>query len=486
MTLRPPSVVSLITCSLLGIFLLQVYFGFQVYQKHTTALEREAHRALTEAILTADEDRVTRINELFAQDIRNPELVQLKFDLAEEVPRIFVLEPKTGDIHLSIQLGDLADSILAVAQMEEEIIRRNRIFLEEATVMYWTDNVGERLGQYLDSIQISKDYLQREIALELDTLNISSDFELLLSNDDDALASAATSTSMISPRKVAAKFDGYTSAAIVLTDLTGEVLKRTGFVFLMMLIVLLLIAGSFLVLLRLIRRQKKLAQLKDDFIDNVTHELLTPITTLKLALESLRNNDSTSKSSKYLKMSEQQTQRIAEVVDHILQVSFVDEQHPGLQMEEVNLNNLLQEVLEYHQTTVSKPLNTTVSLGEDRIITSDEKHLQNVFHNLIGNAIKYAPESGVSLNINISETSNQLQVAITDNGPGIPDAEKEQIFDKFHRVTNQATHEVRGLGIGLYYARGVLRQLGGDLQLTESTSKGSTFTVIFPQQTPTS
>jgi signal transduction histidine kinase len=484
MTLRPPSVVSLIAFSLLGIFLLQAYFGYQVYQQHSATLEREAFQAISKALKTADNQRITIINELFAQDIRNPALAQLKFDYKDGEPRMFVIEPETGDIHVSIRYGGEVDSMLAAQQIAEEIIRHNRTFLEEQSVMYWTDKIGKRISRYADSIQISKEFLVKEIALELDTLNISSGFDLLLSND--SIVPSSSSAFEGGPRKVPAKIDDHTSAAIALTNPNIEILKRTGFVFLMTVTVLLLIVGSFLVLLRLIRRQKKLSQLKDDFIDNVTHELLTPITTLKLALESLRNNDSTSKSSKYLTMSEQQTQRIAEVVDHILQVSFVDEHHPGLQMEEVNLTNILQEVLEYHQATVSKPLETAVSLGEDRIILSDEKHLQNVFHNLIGNAIKYGPESGVSISINIKATSNELQVAITDDGPGIPAAEKEQIFDKFHRVTNQATHEVSGLGIGLYYARGVLRQLGGDLLLTNSTSKGSTFTVILPQQIPTS
>lgn len=480
MTLRPPSVISLIAFSLLGICLLQVYFGYQVYQQHTAALERETYRALTEAVSTANKQRITRINELFARDIRNPELVKLRFNIDEGEPRIFVIEPKTGDIHLSIRFRGTTDSTVAVRQMEEDLIDYNRAFLEEGSVMYWTDNIGERIARNADSIQISQEFLVQEIERELDTLNISSGFELLLSND-----SIVPSSTLLFPaaRKVPAKIDDHTSVAIALSSPSREVLKQTGFVFLMTVMVLLLIVGSFLVLLRLIRRQKQLSRLKDDFIDNVTHELLTPITTLKLALASLHNDDSLPKPNKYLQISEQQAQRIAEVVDHVLQVSFVDGQHPGLHLEEVNLTNVLREVLEYHRTTALKPLQIKCSFGPDHLIISDQKHLQNVFHNLIGNAVKYAPDSGASLSINISEFPDQLHIAITDNGPGIPAAEREQIFEKFHRVTNHTTHEVPGLGIGLYYARGILRQLRGDIQLTKSSPAGATFTVILPQQT---
>lgn len=482
MTLRPPSVISLIAFSLLGICLLQVYFGYQVYQQHTAALERETFRALTEAVSAANKQRVTRINELFARDIRNPELVKLRFRFDEEEPRIFVIEPKTGDIHVSIRFRGATDSTVAVRQMEEDLIDYNRNLLEEESVMYWTDNIGERIARNADSIQISQEFLVQEIERELDTLNINSGFELLLSND--SIVSSPDFVFAAGPRKVPAKIDDHTSVAIALSSPKREVLKRTGFVFLMTVMVLLLIVGSFLVLLRLIRRQKQLSRLKDDFIDNVTHELLTPITTLKLALASLHNDDSLPKPNKYLQISEQQAQRIAEVVDHVLQVSFVDGQHPGLYLEEVNLTNVLREVLEYHQATALKPLQIKCSFGPDHLIISDQKHLQNVFHNLIGNAVKYAPDSGASLGLKVSEVAGQLHIAITDNGPGIPAAEREQIFEKFHRVTNHTTHEVPGLGIGLYYARGILRQLRGDIQLTKSTPAGATFTVILPQQTP--
>ncbi len=380
MTSKFRSVVLLIACSLLGIFLLQGYFGYQVYQEHLATLEREANTALTAAVKTADEQRIEQINALFAQDIRNPELAKLTFELEDEEPRIFVIDPKTGNIHVSIRIRKEVDSALAVQELQEELISYNRTFLEEGSIMYWTDFIGERMVRNMDSLQISRDILVQEIEQELAHLNISSSFELLLTND--SIRPTTGLTSPIGRRKVAAKIDGYTAAAIVLNQPTREVLKRTGFVYLMTITVLLLIVGSFLILLRLLRRQKQLSQLKDDFIDNVTHELLTPITTLKLALASLHHDPSLQKPNKYLEISEQQAQRIAEVTDHILQVSFVDEKHPGLQLEEVNLPTLLQEVLEYHQVTAPKPLEVRANLGKELMIISDRKHLQNVFHNL--------------------------------------------------------------------------------------------------------
>lgn len=475
---------TLTICSLLGVLLLQVYFGFQVYQQHSTALEREVDRALDEAIVTADGNRINQINELFAWDIRNPELVKLSLKQEEGEPKILLSDPETGNVHVSIRFREEVDSTRITQQLQEEMIKYNRNFLEEGSVMYWTDKVGERLARYSDSVQISKAFLLEEIRNELDTLNIGSDFRIILNHDSTSIGS--TDGISIGPRAAPVKIEGYDSAIIKLNTPGWEVLRRSGFVYLMTAIILLLITGSFLVLLRFVRRQKRLSQLKDDFIDNVTHELITPITTLKLALDTLSKDKTISQSNSYLAMSQQQTQRIAEVVDHILQVSFVDEQQAGLHFEEVDLNTMIEEILDYYQFTAQKPLTINASLNKNYVIQTDAKHLLNVLHNLIGNAVKYSSENGATLDISVSEKGNTLQVSIGDDGPGIPPAEQEYIFDKFHRVSNGQTHEVRGMGIGLYYVKGIMEQLGGELQLTSSTPSGSTFSITLPYQNPKS
>jgi signal transduction histidine kinase len=476
MTKKTRSLRLLITTSLLGIFLLQVYFGYQVYQKHRFAIERELIAALEEAISNANAQRVSQINELFAQDLRDPELVKLEVRVEEEKPKVFVIDPQTGDIHVSVYFQELLDSTTAVQQMEEQIIKRNRTFLEEGSIMYWTDVLGQRLIDYNDSIQISRASLREEVGKELDTLGIRSDFHLVL--EHDSLAAIPDTSAFFQNQQLPALVDGHNLASVQLKRPGGEVLRRAGLVLLLTLTILLLMAAGVWLLFQMTQREARLSKLKDDFIDNVTHELLTPIATLKLALASLQDDDKLSQPNKYLDMSQQQAQRIADVVDHVLQVSFLDEERAGIRLEKVSPKSALLDVIKYYENSP----NTTIQVmtGPEILIETDAHHLQNVFHNLIGNAIKYGPEKP-RLDIQIQELPSTVKIAFTDNGPGIPAEEQKSIFEKFHRISEGDTHNVKGLGIGLYYARGILRQLGGDLVLSRSDASGSTFTVTLPK-----
>lgn len=243
MTKRLRSIVTLTVCSLLGVLLLQVYFGYQVFQQHSVTLKQEVDRALTEAIKTSEEDRVNRINDLFAQDIRNPELVKLSLLIEDEEPKILLSDPETGNVHVSIRFREEVDSAKITQQLQEEIIKYNRNFLEESSVMYWTDKVGERLAKYSDSIQISQAYLEQELRYELDTLNINSDFQVILS---DSIDSSTTRENMPpGAYEAIAKIDGFSSVSINLNTPGWEVLRRSVFIYLMTAIILLLIMGSF-------------------------------------------------------------------------------------------------------------------------------------------------------------------------------------------------------------------------------------------------
>ncbi|MTB52106.1 HAMP domain-containing sensor histidine kinase [Lewinella sp. W8] len=475
MTKRTQSLSFLITGSLLGIFLLQVYFGYQVYQKHRLTIQRELTAALDEAIDRADARRISTINDLFARDLRDPELVRLEIRVEEDQPKVFIISPQTGDIHVSIFFPDLVDSVAAVQQMEEQILERNRALLVEGSIMYWTDELGKRLITYSDSIQISRETLRTAVARELDSLDIRSAFSLVL--EHDSLAAVPDESLFFQHQRLPAKVEGNNLVSILLAQPALEVFRRAGLVFLMTLIILLLMVAGFWWLLKLARREARLSRLKDDFIDNVTHELLTPIATLKLALATLREDNNLPKPNKYLAMSEQQAQRIAEVVDHVLKVTFVDQQQAGITLERVNPNAILTEVISYYENHAGATI--TVLPAKDIEVDTDPHHLQNVFHNLVSNALKYGPEHP-ELTVRVKTLPQSVTISFTDNGPGIPPSERDSIFEKFHRISEGGTHDVKGLGIGLYYARGILRQLGGNLELTRSTAAGSTFTVTLP------
>ncbi|OJJ23941.1 hypothetical protein BKI52_06210 [marine bacterium AO1-C] len=479
MTHRMKLVIGLIALSLLSVFLLQAYYGWQVYQQHTLALHKEVNHALKASIKTADARRIDKLNEFFEQEIRDPEKAKIELRMTDEGAKIFFVDPKTGYNRISLRHKHWKDSTAASKNIEQRMIDYNRSLLEKGSIFYWTDEIGKELKKRHLKSHLSMDLLTQEMRRQLTAKGIEREFSFHLINDSTKSTVAPTRNTLISDT-LPARLVKHTKIAAAIINPHYELLQRLGSVLLFTVLVLLLIITSFMVLMRLLNQQKKLSKLKDDFIDNVTHELITPIATLKLALETLSKDTSIPQPNKYLQLSEQQTQRIAEVVDHIIQTSFVDESQAGLNLEDVWVEDLLEEVVSYHQITAQKSLEVVFHPTTHHRVWSDRQHLANVFHNVISNAIKYGPAQEAMVKIILESKKEKLAIQISDNGPGISASERTRIFEKFHRINTTDTHEVKGLGIGLYYTRGILQQLKGDIQLIRSSLRGSTFEITLP------
>lgn len=485
MTNRRKLVMGLIISSLLGVFILQVYYGWRVYRQHALDLQKEVNTSLKEAVQVAKLHRIDRVNEYFKQHIRDSSLSKIELRNTEEGPRVFFVNQTNGRAMVSLVFNEQLDlnkidSSNLAKLMEKRVLEHNKSLLKDGSIFYWTEEIGEKLKVYNDTIRIAMPYLTQQMHSQLESYGIAPDFEFVLLKDSTNTMVLPTPKYSLVSDTLSAKLPQHSKVAVALHNPHYEVLQRSGLVMLLTVLVLLLIITSFWVLIRVLAQQRKLSKLKDDFIDNVTHELLTPVTTLQLALDSLSNNGSIPQPNKYLELSKQQAQRIAEVVDHVLQISFVDEVQPGLMLESIWIEDFLTEVLAYHQITVHKPVQLIFQPTTRHEVWSDRQHLANVFHNVIGNAIKYGPACEAIVIIVIEARKHHLSIQITDNGSGIAPAEKERIFEKFHRVNTTNTHEVKGLGIGLYYTRGILRQLKGDIQLTQSSAQGSTFEITLP------
>ncbi|MEM6343215.1 MAG: HAMP domain-containing sensor histidine kinase [Bacteroidota bacterium] len=477
MTNQVKGVIALIICSLMGMFYLQSYYAWQVYQQHSLALQGEIDEVLLAAVSKAQEEKNLRIKERVDESLRNPELVSYAFLRTAEGPKIATIDPITGETYSSLTYPGEAEPEPSLKEMQEYLIKRNDAFMAKGTYMYWSPLIAERLEDYMKNTRLSAAFLNQQFEKELKSRNIEGGFRVLFTSEefeDEDFAQGEL-------RSLAwnVHTEEYDHLALVISNPAFEILKRMGLILGSTVLVLMLIVLSFGALGIILHRQKKLSALKDDFIDNVTHELLTPLATLKLALETL-NRDPDFSQSPYLEISNQQTHRMAEVVDHILQVSFVEEGKAGLRMESVELVGLIQEVANYHRTMAQKPIALSLELPSEILVWSDHHHLNNVLHNISGNAVKYGPAKGAEIGINLKTEGDILLLQIWDNGRGIPAEEQEAIFDKFHRVQRGGIHDVKGLGIGLYYSRSILRQLGGDIRLAQSSAAGSCFEITLP------
>ena len=248
-------------------------------------------------------------------------------------------------------------------------------------------------------------------------------------------------------------------------------------------ILLTITATAFWMTFRSLNAQIKLSHLKDDFISNMSHELKTPIATVKVALEALNNFniiDDPKLSREYLGMATSEMDRLELLATRVLNTSLLETGKIYLQQETCDLKKMVEEVLQTMQLRFGQ-YGAKVSFessGSGFLIAVDRLHMQGVLVNLLDNSLKYG-EGKINIHISLSETNGKVQLALTDNGPGIPEEYREKVFEKFFRVPSGNRHNTKGHGLGLSYAAQVMRQHNGSINVNNIAEGGCVFTLTF-------
>lgn len=234
----------------------------------------------------------------------------------------------------------------------------------------------------------------------------------------------------------------------------------------------------------IIIRQKRLSEVKNDFINNMTHELKTPISTISLSSElllRLDDNAEPDRMRKYASIIYKENKRLEQQVERVLNIAKLDKDKVSLNKELVDLDELFNEVkenFEFNQGSGKGQLNIQKEkLGMQ--ILADPVHLTNVLFNLIDNAVKYCKVTP-QINITLSSDKIGLRFDISDNGIGIKKEDLKLIFDKFHRVSTGNVHDVKGFGLGLYYVKLIIEAHNGKIDAKSTPDKGTTFSFWLP------
>jgi two-component system, OmpR family, phosphate regulon sensor histidine kinase PhoR len=249
-------------------------------------------------------------------------------------------------------------------------------------------------------------------------------------------------------------------------------------------IVLLLVIVFFAYALFVILRQKKLSEIQKDFINNMTHEFKTPISTIAVSTEVLKNPDiihHPERLMNYAAIIEKENQRLKQHVERVLQLARLDKEDIGFSKEQVDLHQVIQDAI--HNTAVAlteKPGTVQVDAQASQSrIPGDKLHLTNVFNNLFENAIKYC-KGCAEISVRTRNQPNGITVEVIDNGIGITPENQKRIFQKFYRVPTGNVHDVKGFGLGLSYVKTVVEGHGGNINVQSEIGKGSIFRVFFP------
>lgn len=248
--------------------------------------------------------------------------------------------------------------------------------------------------------------------------------------------------------------------------------------------VLLIVISFFAYTLFIILKQKRLSEIQKDFINNMTHEFKTPISTIAVSTEVLKDPGIINYPERlynYTSIIEKENTRLKQQVERVLQMARLDKEDIGLKKEAVDVHAIINDALKNFSHTLSeKGAEVKLDLGAGQsIVDADRLHLTNVFHNLIDNAVKYC-DCNPFLEISTAVSNRDIVISVKDNGIGINPEHQKRVFQKFYRVPTGNVHDVKGFGLGLSYVKTIIEAHKGTIRLESELKKGCKFLITLP------
>lgn len=268
-----------------------------------------------------------------------------------------------------------------------------------------------------------------------------------------------------------------------ISDWKRIVLGRMAVLLSASILVFLFVVGLFYYSIKNLIKQKKVADVKTNFINNITHELKTPLATLSIASNSLKKNEITESPTAFkntLAILDRQNSRLQKLIDQVMTNSIGSEKLV-LNKELVTDTYYFQNIIDDFSLSVQSQNLTINSTFEPKevMLRIDTFMFTTALFNILENAVKYGKEA-IEINVTTQLKNNQYQIQISDNGIGISEKDQKSIFEKFYRVTSGNIHNVKGLGLGLFYAKQVVHAHKGEIVLKSEMDKGTKFTITIP------
>lgn len=276
----------------------------------------------------------------------------------------------------------------------------------------------------------------------------------------------------------------YENLIIIVPDFQKQVWDSLKWIIAGAAVFMLIIIAAFFVTLRTLLNQKKLSEIKSDFINNMTHEFKTPLATISLAVDAIRNEKVQSDREKLNYFSgiiKEENKRMNKHVETILQAAITEKQELQLKKIQLHLHELTRKIVENYQLQLKeKEAKVVLQLNaKNDMLVADEVHFSNLLSNLIDNAIKYSKDN-LEIKITTHSTNKYIVIMIEDNGIGMSKETMKRVFEKFYRAHTGNVHNVKGFGLGMSYVKTVIDAHKGKIRVDSTLGKGTTFTIEMP------
>lgn len=438
---------------------------------------------------------------------RSNSLIQSAFGLSaiDEEKEVFVIH-NTDSLNISSQLKLLGNNVMQLnnksafpldnASKQETFgnLKLNIDFNEKLNnKTVFVENVVNKLIQIDIDLEdrIDKETIEQIINNVFQDLGIDLEYEYVVAkNKYKAVYNSKNYSATDKSKKYSAKLfpndiqDKNNLLFIYFPEQRNYILKSTGFMAFSSASLTLIIILGFAIAIHIMFKQKRLSQIKNDFVNNMTHELKTPISTISLASQMLKDDSIPleSKNISYISnIIDDESKRLSYQVEKVLKTALFDQGQIKLKCREVNVHQLIENVIKNFDIQVkSRKGELTKKLeAQNPILFIDEVHFTNIIFNLLDNAVKYSNEEPVIV-VSTVQKKNGLSVFVTDKGIGIKKQDQKRVFDQFYRVSTGNVHDVKGFGLGLSYVKKIVEAHNGEIILKSEYKKGTTFEIFIP------
>jgi len=487
---RVKLILVLMTACTLCLLAFQFYWSYEAFQSASKTFKSDINQALQAAVDREMEHRQDAIAEKYKGWLADTNLfaIDCHIDTTSGLTVFTVMEkqPSVNDkaeFSLGFQgyrpeEGKMTTKVKKyfIDRLVSTEIRKN---LQRGDTFYYTQRLGELMDEAMQESKLDLARLQQYYKAELAARDIFTAFQLQHAKEQSAASEDfpfATRTFQFGFRM---PFD---VVFATFPDPNKTLLLRMKWVLLSSLVMIVVTIFCFAYTLLTILRQKKLSELKSDFVNNMTHELRTPVATISIAAEAMQDfNLSQSSSREYLSIIRQQSGRLSHLIDGILKNLAFEQDQLELTQRPLPLQQLVEKAVLQHKPQLDLA-GATVRYDFEKEpiqVKADELHMLNVLSNLIENALKYS-RGTLQLELSCRLENGQAILKLQDNGVGIPVGMQAKVFDKFFRVPTGNTHNTKGYGLGLSYAKTIIERHGGNIRLQSKEQQGTTFIISLP------
>lgn len=396
-------------------------------------------------------------------------------------------------IHNSVELRKQQreqDMIHAITQIKDALY--NTFMMNEGVIGYINPDSRDYYLQNFTIERIPPDEVTRKIEAALRRYNIREPFEYAITNifQTETVKSkgfvpemkANTIDVKLTPDTPEPRY--YEVLHLYIKEESNFIIRKIGWYIAGSILFTIIILSAFYLTVRTMFNQKKLSEIKSDFINNMTHELKTPLATISLAIDALTNEKvihDTDKIRYYSKMIKDENKRMNKQVEKILQSARIEKQDIKLNLQDLDAHEIINKVADSVNLQILDKngklfVNNTAS---QYMIHADDVHFSNVVFNLLDNAIKYS-DANLVIEIITKNEGNMLVLQVKDNGIGMSKETQSRVFEKFYRAHTGNLHNVKGFGLGLSYVKAIVEAHGGKVKVDSILGKGSTFSAYFP------